>query len=196
MEFIKWPKIPRLNRDMIITEKIDGTNACVGIEHKALVERPELALAVVDNLCIYAGSRKRWIIEDVNSNIVNDNFGWGRWVQDNAEELAKLGPGRHFGEWWGQGIQRNYGLKEKRFSLFNVSKWREDRPGCCDIVPILYEGLFDTSRIELLIEDLKDEGSFAAPGFMDPEGLVVFHVAANKTFKVTCENDETYKGDK
>jgi hypothetical protein len=32
MEFEAFPKIPRLKRDMVITEKIDGTNACVLIE--------------------------------------------------------------------------------------------------------------------------------------------------------------------
>ena len=31
--------------------------------------------------------------------------------------------------------------------------------------------------------------SLAAPGFMRPEGIVVFHVAANTAFKQTLEKD-------
>lgn len=31
LEFQPWPKIARLNRDIVITEKIDGTNAAVHI---------------------------------------------------------------------------------------------------------------------------------------------------------------------
>ena len=30
--FVEFRKIPRLNRDIIITEKIDGTNASIVIE--------------------------------------------------------------------------------------------------------------------------------------------------------------------
>jgi hypothetical protein len=32
IEFQGWPKTPRLFRDMIVTEKIDGTNSAVIIE--------------------------------------------------------------------------------------------------------------------------------------------------------------------
>jgi hypothetical protein len=37
-------------------------------------------------------------------------------------------------------------------------------------------------------------GSKAAPGFMKPEGIVVFHVAGNVGFKKTIEKDEEPKG--
>jgi hypothetical protein len=79
-------------------------------------------------------SRSRWITPD------DDNFGFAAWVEANRDELLTLGPGRHFGEWWGSGIQRGYGLPkgEKRFSLFNVSRWGESRPACCHVVPVLY----------------------------------------------------------
>ena len=52
-------------------------------------------------------------------------FGFARWVETNRERLITLlGPGLHFGEWWGSGIQRGYGLTkgDKRFSLFNVER--------------------------------------------------------------------------
>jgi hypothetical protein len=198
MEFQKWPKIPRLNRDMIITEKIDGTNAQIFIVPNEIMESqyvigPETAdyaseygIHLGDSV-MFAGSRKRFLSYE------KDNFGFWKWADENKGNLALLGPGRHYGEWWGQGIQRKYGEVRKRFSLFNVSMYRDCRPACCDVVPILYEGPFDTDMVDHVVFMLKEGGSHAVQGFMNPEGVVVFHVAANKTFKVTCHNDETPK---
>jgi hypothetical protein len=174
-EFISFPKIYRVSRPCIITEKIDGTNAqiCITEEGEFLT-----------------GSRTRWITPD------DDNHGFALWANENKEDLLKLGPGRHFGEWWGQGIQRTYGLKEKRFSLFNTSRWFNDdiRPACCHIVPVLYEGMFDTERVEECIQKLRIVGSFAAPGFNRPEGIVCFHIQGNFGLKKTLEKDEEHKG--
>ena len=47
-----------------------------------------------------------------------------------------------------------------------------------------------------IINQLVKEGSRAVPGYMKPEGIVIFHKASQICFKVTCENDETFKGDK
>jgi hypothetical protein len=173
MEFESFPKIARLSRDMIVTEKIDGTNAQVH---------------VLDDGSVLAGSRSRYITPE------DDNFGFARWVYDHADQLRELGPGRHFGEWWGSGIQRRYGIDEKRFSLFNVRRWRDGRPDCCHLVPVLYEGPFATGIVDLYLEVLKKEGSQAAPGFMRPEGVVVFHVAGGHLYKKTIEKDEEPKG--
>ena len=174
-DFIGFQKIPRLSRECIVTEKIDGTNGCIyiGEDGEFLV-----------------GSRNRWITPE------NDNFGFARWAYEHKDELLRLGPGRHFGEWWGQGIQRGYGLREKRFSLFNVSKWSDDavRPGCCHVVPLLYRGPFDTGEIRGYLKYLGYHGSLAAPGFMRPEGVVIYHVAGNLYFKKTIEKDEEPKG--
>lgn len=174
MEFKGFPKMARLMREVIITEKIDGTNAqiCITEDGEFLV-----------------GSRTRWITPN------DDNFGFAKWAHENKEELMKLGVGQHFGEWWGQGIQRNYGLKEKKFSLFNVSRWEsdEDRPKCCDVVPTLYRGVFDTNKIDECIEDLKSNGSKAVEGFMKPEGIVVYHIAGGVGFKRTIEKDDVPK---
>lgn len=114
----------------------------------------------------------------------------------HKEELLKLGPGTHYGEWWGLGIQRNYGLKEKRFSLFNTAKWSDDtvRPVCCGVVPVLYEGVFDSGAILTAVLNLSSEGSKATPGFMKPEGIVIWHEAARIYFKKTIEKDEAPKG--
>lgn len=177
VEFTPFPKIARLNRECTITEKIDGTNAQVHITEAGEV---------------LAGSRSRWITPRA------DNFGFAKWVSENANDLRKLGPGSHFGEWWGSGIQRGYGLTkgEKRFSLFNVTRWADpiERPACCDIVPTLYTGRFDTFFINEALRSLGEQGSAAAPGFMKPEGIIVRHATARQLFKVTLEKDSEPKG--
>ena len=173
MDFMPFPKMPRLSREVIITEKIDGTNAQIFIAD--------------DCETMLIGSRNRWVTP------ADDNAGFARWCEENREELLKLGPGRHFGEWWGQGIQRNYGLKEKRLSLFNVARWAEDRPACCHVVPVLYRGMFDTAMIDMHLGILEKLGSVAAPGFMDPEGVIVYHTAGNFGMKKTIKKDELPK---
>lgn len=170
--FEPFPKLARLSREVIVTEKLDGTNAQVLIGADGEIR---------------AGSRNRWLTPD------DDNFGFARWVADNQDALRELGPGRHFGEWWGAGIQRRYGLSEKRFSLFNVSRWADSRPACCHVVPVLYTGLFDTAEIDRVLADLAMNGSVAAPGFDRPEGVVVYHTASGVGFKKTIEKDDTPK---
>lgn len=173
MEFEKFGSIGRLSRDIIITEKLDGTNAQICID--------------VDGN-IKAGSRNRWL------KIGDDNYGFAGWVEKNKEDLLKLGEGRHFGEWWGQGIQIKYGLSEKRFSLFNVGKWNEEtKPECCHTVPILYRGEFCTIAIDSVLHRLKTGGSVAALGFMKPEGIVIYHKHSNSLFKKTIKGDEAGK---
>ena len=61
-------------------------------------------------------------------------------------------------------------------------------------VPILYHGPFDTVVINDLVEKLPARGSVAAPGYMNPEGVIVFHDAGQYLFKVTCKDDEKPKG--
>lgn len=212
MVFEPFDKIPRLNREMVVTEKLDGTNAQVYIEEgeaplgalaKQTVE--DTATGVTLHFWMAAGSRNRWL----SATKTEDNFGFATWCQANAEELFKLGPGRHFGEWWGQGIGRGYGLTEKRFSLFNVGRWYdthqdgnyvsepsalEAAPACCHVVPVLLRGPFRTDAVDMAIRLLKQRGSYAASGFMKPEGVIVWHEAARHLFKVTCEKDEQPKG--
>jgi hypothetical protein len=174
-EFVGFPKIARLSRECVITEKIDGTNAQIFIGEDGE---------------FLTGSRTRWITPE------NDNYGFARWAQEHREELLTLGPGRHFGEWWGQGIQRKYGLSEKRFSLFNTIRWSETPPpACCHVVPILYRGVFSTAEVFCCLDLLANLGSRAAPGFMDPEGIVVYHLAGNVGFKKTIKGDEHHKGE-
>lgn len=194
MNFEPFPKMPRLNRECVITEKLDGTNAQVFITPAAEVDLlgPGTTpfIARVGDLMIAAGSRSRWVTVGKSS----DNYGFASWVSENADELAKLGPGRHYGEWWGRGINRGYGLEDRRFSLFNTNRWTpENVPACCSRVPVLYAGPFQTEVVAFHINMLKTRGSEAAPGYMQPEGVVVFHSAAGALFKVTCEHDEQRK---
>ena len=190
--FTPFPKMARLQREVLITEKIDGTNA---------------QIYITDDGRMLTGSRTRWIYPE------DDNFGFAAWARDNKEELLKLGPGRHFGEWWGRGIQRNYGLDERRFSLFNVSRWclhgetpeqiptgdprivkmQDMLPACCHLVPVLWQGLFTAAIPTVHLQWLQVKGSQAAPRFMYPEGIVVFHVAGNVGFKMTLDNDGVAK---
>lgn len=199
MIFTPFPKIPRLRRECTITEKIDGTNAQIMIVPAAETD-VSLATAMVNGdlalsaqWAIFAGSRSRWITPGKTT----DNFGFAGWVRDNAEELVKLGPGQHFGEWYGAGINRGYGLTEKRFALFNTHRWndRDVRPRCCGVVPILYVGEFNDAAVQGALDALR-AGSRAAPGWGlgQAEGIVVFMHASGTMHKVTLEGDEKPKG--
>ena len=175
-DFEGFGKIARLVRECVVTEKIDGTNAQIYITE--------------DGEAMRAGSRNRYITPEA------DNHSFARWVQEHATDLvAVLGPGRHFGEWWGCGIQRGYNQIDKHFSLFNVHRWGAvELPDFLRVVPVLYEGVFDTGRIEGVLGDLRRDGSVAAPGFPFPEGIVIYHKAAGTLLKRTIEKDEEPKG--
>jgi hypothetical protein len=193
MTYPKFGKIPRLHREVVITEKIDGTNGLIrifGPDESMLVDVASGTLRTIvlpDRTSILVGSRTQWINPD------NDNHGFAKWVWDNAKDLAQLGPGHHYGEWWGEKINRGYGIKGKRFSLFNVARWMDKTlPDIVDVVPVIARGNADhlNFMVQAALADLRQFGSFAAPGFMRPEGIVVYHDAAGQLFKVTLDNDE------
>lgn len=214
IEFKAWPKIARLNRDIVITEKLDGTNAAVIVEEHpfgthAGGNAPKDGVAVLvlgpnmdehDGLpaveyVVGAQSRNRLITPE------KDNAGFASWVWRNAGQLANiLGPGHHFGEWWGSGIQRNYGVAggKKFFSLFNTGKWQPVfdpktwDPIGLDVVPVLYEGPFSEEAVKACIGELRTFGSVVMP-YRNPEGVVVYHKASGQMFKVTLEGDEAPK---
>lgn len=187
-DFKDFPKMARYSRECIVTEKIDGTNAQIYIDETG------------KNMLV--GSRTRYITPD------NDNYGFARWCNENFSELLKLGPGRHFGEWWGSKIQRTYGRTDRVFSLFNVSRWIQNGDwedtgvhdketgitvSCCRTVPILVQGQFSSELIERAMNRLRTDGSIAQPGFMQPEGIVIWHCAGNIGFKKTLLHDESPK---
>lgn len=206
MQFPAFKPIPRFQRDITITEKIDGTNGIIHIYEGGddTEDVPSIGRLYVPGteefpgglFQVAAGSRSRWITPE------QDNHGFARWVAENAENLVlDLGAGTHYGEWWGSGIQRGYGLQkgEKRFSLFNSYRWTPVAPDFVTpglgVVPVLM--VANAESINDAIDDslsaLRVHGSLAAPGFMRPEGIVIYHSAANAYFKVTLENDSTPK---
>ncbi len=200
-EFEAFPKIPRLRREIVVTEKIDGTNAAVLVEEVPgpWSVDPDTALDCIRRpdgatVAIYAQSRNRFITP------TSDNYGFATWVLEHSEELAELGPGRHFGEWYGRGINRGYDLPDRRFALFNTGRWdninaeperfgRRRPPECCDVVPKILEDTFSDIAIDHALRVLREHGSGVA-GFMRPEGIVIFHSASRQSFKVLLEGDD------
>ena len=193
-EFAKFPKIARFSREVIVSEKIDGTSGVIFIGEDGE---------------FLTGSRTRWITPE------DDNYGFSRWAHEHKSELLTLGQGRHYGEWWGSGCQRGYDLPkgEKRFSLFNVVRWclhgqtpqqiptadprivkmQDVLPPCVGLVPVLWRGRFDDLDVDAVLADLRENGSRAAPEYNFPEGVVIFHVAGNVGFKKTIEQDDVPK---
>ncbi len=204
--FAPFPKIPRLRRDIVVTEKIDGTNAQVVIQivSPAVKCDTDDVITIGDRTYVRHdgdvyevrfASRNRWIKPD------DDNAGFAKWGVANARELLGLGAGRHYGEWWGSGIQRGYGFTkgERFFSLFNTGRWNWETPEstpplCCTTVPVLAEGVMTDALIEGAINDLIREGSNASIGYMRPEGVVVYHTQSRSYYKRLIENDEIPKG--
>lgn len=197
-----------------ITEQIDGTNGLIQIEQHQfgasieLEHHPDPTIVGYqfdpkdvggDGLPDYeywfrAGSRTRWVTPKA------DNHGFALWVFNRGRTLlADLGPGNHYGEFWGAGINRAYGLKndDRRFSLFNSQKWKDHEfttPGLAT-VPLLISG--NAIDLNLMVadalSDLEEYGSYAVDGFPNPEGIVVYHEAANTYFKATIHNDDVPK---
>ena len=192
MEFEAFPKIGRFKKDCTITEKIDGTNAQICFD-------PDGSLLV--------GSRKREIFPNSMEDKHCDNYTFARWVYGNQKALyAFLGEGRHYGEWAGQGIQRNYGLTEKRFYLFNTFRFgpgnqeipQELAEVGLSVVPVLYQGVFSSTVIDFAMGELKARGSMIAP-FMNPEGIIIYHHGIRASFKITFDHDKgkwSAKGEK
>jgi hypothetical protein len=159
-EFIKWASIPRIeNEKYHFTEKIDGTNACIVINPDG---------------SYFCQSRTRIITPE------DDNYGFAKWVEDNEKEILKLGEGRWYGEWWGAGIQRRYDQYSKKFSLFY---YPGDLPtNTVERVPVI-----PVSTIEECRDYLLTNGSLAAPGFMNPEGAVVYSSLARTRYKIILD---------
>lgn len=197
--FVPFPKVPRLSRQVVVSEKIDGSNGQVFIRPMTDTDGLEFGIDTqvdIDGISalIRAGSRNRWLSHGGGAE---DNFGFAQWVYVHAHALTGLGFGHHYGEWMGHGVQHGYGLSkgDRRFYLFNTSRWTDNanRPPCCHVVPILHRGPFDTRNIDDLLVYLKNYGSFVVPGFMQPEGIVVYHEASGHLYKKTCEYDDEPK---
>jgi len=200
-EEVNYPemeKIPRWNREVVITEKVDGTNGLIGVVHidspeSAAIGHQKYALGyspfIEEEYVVFAGSKSRWL------TLGEDNFGFARFVQERVADIVfLLGPGVHRGEFYGKGIQRGYGLDHRRFALFNVNKWHgKELPPEFDVVPVL--AAYDRpTNFSYELEKLAVNGSKIAPGFDRPEGIVIYHTAGNALFKATILKDDQPKG--
>jgi hypothetical protein len=191
--FEKFPALTRFSHGWTITEKLDGSNGQIVVVDMALEPcDTSQALGTFGGVALFAGSGNRLL------TLNSDNYGFARFVYDNADEMIeKLGFGRHFGEWVGKGVnKRGYDLDQKRFVLFNTHRWTgADLPERVDVVPVLFEGYADNPGAEALyyMETMRDNGSAYAPGFMDPEGIVMRHGPSGTLFKKTFDYDEQGK---
>lgn len=180
-EFKSFPKIGRLEKlRMCITQKMHGSNAQIYITKEG---------------DIYVASRNRWL------DIGDDNYGFAAFVEKNREEIIRiLGPGRHYGEWCGPGINNEEGLKEKTLFLFNWRRWRSkeshsELPPRVRSIPVLYDGEYvHLGIIEQVLENLKTNGSKAVIDFMKVEGIVIELYGENINpilMKKTFDQEET-----
>lgn len=210
--FEAWPKIPRWSNERVtVTEKIDGTNAAVIVlpyspDHELMIQSGYACVLGHDEPDMPAEmrtfatqSRKRFIKPGKDT----DNAGFAAWAWERrAELITTLGYGKHYGEWWGRGIQRGYDQDTNHFSLFRP--WRyEDMIGedseveGLRVVPTLYaggaEGLLTTS---IILATLEKEGSKAAPGYMRPEGIIIQSALTQSTYKAFTWDDGLPKSTK
>jgi hypothetical protein len=199
-EFKSWGSTTRENKNKTITEKLDGTNACV----------------VIYNGEVKAQSRKRIITPE------DDNYGFAKWVYGNAEMLTKtLGYGYHYGEWYGEGIQKNpLGIEGKRFALFHATKYTEgngfdlERVDGLETVPLLHHGQCDVWTIPNIMQDLETYGTKVKgaktetlkseiPGFgdtmfqfdraADAEGIIIWNNETRTRTKMLLKDDAFHK---
>lgn len=217
IKFEAFPKIPRLYKHgIVVTEKIDGTNGQILIvdvtgspldtveEEGGILVKPDEANADlgVTDLALFVGSRNRTLTDK------SDNFGFWHWVEANAQDLSALGVGRHYGEWWGRGIQRGYNKEARYFSLFNTGRWYDStmanastdgadaipRVDGLAVVPVLYRGRWfglASDPVADAMRRLEYSGSTLDVN-SDAEGVVVFHEGANAYFKAPFK--EEHKG--
>ncbi len=165
-EFKAWPKIPRAKTNTItITEKMDGTNACINIH---------------DGQIVSVQSRKRLITPE------DDNYGFAGWVERNAEALVTLGNGRHYGEWAGLGIQKNpHQLSEKKLFLFNTYRPIETLPDCVEQVRVLYNGAYSDAIVDDAFMSLWNEHKDSP---YHPEGIIIYYHLFRHRVKMTYGN--------
>lgn len=204
LTFESWPKIPRWSNETVtITEKIDGTNAAViilpyDIDHEPLIQDGYAHVWAWQNdegkfgqsFTFATQSRKRFIKPGKDT----DNAGFAGWAWERMESLIMLlGYGKHYGEWWGRGIQRGYDRDEKFFSLFNP--WRYEDMGIegelwgLEIVPTLYTGNAGFLTVDVILATLEKEGSKAAPGYMRPEGVIIQSALTRTAYKAFTWDD-------
>jgi len=180
-EELKYPSFPSIERieniRCFINEKIDGTNGMIEITKDALRfgSRNTYLSSKEDNHGFYKFC-KEYITYPVSDIIIR------RLYPNNPPTY----PVRIYGEWFGKGIQRTYGLKARYFMPFNP--YHADALTYCGVPYIvypaeLYSGKFSVSQLELCMDDLKLRGSKVIEDYMNPEGVVIYFPKYNFSLK-------------
>jgi hypothetical protein len=167
--FKPWGKTQRYEGLTItVTEKLDGTNSCIIIK---------------DSKVAGVQSRNRMI------KVGDDNFGFAYWVENNKEDLVSLGDGYHYGEWYGEGIQKNpHKIKGKRFALFNTSRPQETLPACVELVPVLYTGRYlGQSHLDKTMRHLVTTSMVTG---YKPEGVIIYFHQHRQSLKYTFNSNK------
>lgn len=195
--FEAWPKTKHIDKvlgGVTVTEKIDGTNACVVFEEDGYM---------------YVQSRNRIITPAA------DNQGFARWAYRHQKDLFHiLGPGRHFGEWWGKGIGRKYDMQHNVFSVFNNGRFYKTLPGDpldsmatrtldtgifdqVSAVPHIFSGEYNSPEMNAAIAELANGNSLAARQYNieypDPEGVCFYFREFDKVAKLVFANPGKHK---
>lgn len=192
-EFERFSKLTRLFRGIIVTEKIDGTNACIKFIPTFNSDKPWTLVVQSRNRIIVPGKKE------------NDNFGFATWAHANADRLFEhLGYGRHYGEWFGSGISSNrYNIDYRGFVIFDSDLWacqpgldtRQIMPDGSFLghTPVLYRGMNSESAVMAAATELRQNGSKMIPGCMRPEGIVIHHLPSKSSTKFTFDNEDKGK---
>lgn len=182
-EFKSWREIDKFQGvHVIITEKIHGSNAQI------LVYRDESGA-----LKALAGSRTQFL-----DPWGRDNFGFAKYVMAHEAQICEqLGEGRHYGEWVGPGVNSDYGLKDKHLVLFDFRRHPKEKfeagqmPPNMLPIPVLYDGPYAPGIEDKVMDGLKANGSVLSPGFMKPEGVVLFFPQFGSMKKKVFKAEET-----
>lgn len=173
-----FPSIERLeNIYCIISEKIDGTNGLIEINETN----------------VRFGSRNRYIsFSDDNAGFANFFKDYEARFKDAAKDITtdESYPLRIYGEWFGRGIQRGYGLKDKffmPFSFFYGEKLIEYQVPNVIAPNIMYTGKFSMEVVSACMQQLKLNGSGIVKGYKQPEGIVIFFPKYNFRLKETFD---------
>ena len=178
VNYNSFPSIERLeNIYCIISEKIDGTNGLIEINETN----------------VRFGSRNRYVFfNDDNAGFANFFRDYEARFKDAAKDIItdESYPLRIYGEWFGCGIQRNYGLKDKffmPFHLFYSKKLIEYQIPNIVTPNIMYAGKFSIEVVDACMQQLKLDGSGVVKNYKQPEGIVIFFPKYNFRLKETFD---------
>lgn len=195
-KFEPWPKtlhVDKVMGNVIVTEKIDGTNACIVFQ---------------DDGYMFTQSRNRIITPD------QDNQGFAKWAYRNQKNLFYIfGPGRHYGEWWGKKIGRTYNMQHNVFSVFNNGRFYRTDGNDMDsmstraqegplfdqvsAVPLIYTGVYGSEQMVEKVFEFETGKSKAAAEFgvefYDPEGVCYYFRNFDRVAKLVFAHPGKHK---